>query len=561
MKFSKTLKEKQVQEWRTKYLNYETLKDRIREPQETFLSDLNREVEKVELFYKVLERGILRGLADLLELFPEDEFPYAYEIVYDNWRLAMVKSVSERNKRSRHERHKKKVTRKIRENKVLEFYVAINKVLQYKKMNITGFRKILKKYDKLNGTSIQETKMADIQNRSIFVRETIEEIMQFNQYIHKEITPDRKKDKAKRLVVDLTQEDAEGDGKSFSAGSMVTAGIFLMVLSLYSDFSLYYSFLYTFDILLIIFGVLFYVCRKNLVNYSLILELNLKPKLKISRYFLMTTIMLLVHSVSGYLSIHWGVAYAITFAIWIMPFNYFFKEIRFYFIQTVSEMFACTVLGKVRFKHFFIADHLLSVRPALILAMSAAFKSSPDPIALIIVNLTPVVIRIFQCLRRHFEKKNRQPFPHLYNTLKYLISFFSDTLLILSDNINVWVCVAAVALSNVFGLGWDVYVDWMLWNRPKVYSKKMYLIACAFNVAVRSASVGSLVMLCLLQESVAFKTKLSIKFSLCCLEILRRLIWGVIRIEVEHLNNCNQLKAISGPLSDLFYLEDDGQLE
>lgn len=557
MKFSKTLKEKQVQEWRTKYINYEALKQKMAEPEEIFVQELNREIEKVELFYKVLERGILRGLADLLELFPEEEFPYAYELIYDNWKLAMAKSVGVRQKRSRHEKRSKKATQKSRENKVLEFYVALNKVFQYKRMNMTGFRKILKKYDKLNGTSLQEVAMQNIRSKSIFMEQTIEEIMGFTRYIHKEITPNEKRDRAKRLVVDLTQEDAEGDGRSFSAGVLMTAGVFLM--SIYGMKCAYYSVLYAWDILMVSFGVLFYICRKNFVNYTLILELNLKPKFKICRYFLMISIIVLIHAVSACLKIPWAVAYAVTVGVYCMPTKYFFTEIRMYFIRSVSEVLACTVLGKVRFKHFFIADHLISIRPAVMLLILWVTESPPSPTISGFIYYTPTIIRIFQCLRRYFDRKKRDPFPHLYNTLKYIISFISDTFLLLSDNVNMWICVASMSISQGFGLYWDVYVDWMLWDRPKVYRSRIYAGVCLFNLVVRTASILSLIFMSL-RGQIPLEYKITLKFVQCVMEILRRIVWGVIRIEVEHLNNCNQLKAISGPLNELFYLEDDGNL-
>ncbi|KAI5166935.1 xenotropic and polytropic retrovirus receptor 1 [Nematocida sp. AWRm79] len=561
MKFSKTLKEKQVQEWRAKYLNYEDLKEKIDMTEDAFISEINKEVEKVEAFYKILERGILRGLADLLELFPEEDFPYAYEMVYENWKLAMAKSVSVRHKRSRQERLPKKSIHKVRENKVLEFYVALNKIVQYKRMNITGFRKILKKYDKKNGTSIQGQMMEEIRTRSTFVQQTIEEIIEFTRYLHKEITPNRHRDKAKRLVADLTEEDAQGDGKSFAAGAMMSSGLFMMGLSLQNNTNImYYGALYTFDILFLSLGVLFYVCRKNLVNYSLILELNLKPKFKISSYFLMCTIVFLMHSVAGYLDIPSWMIYILTVCIMCMPIDHFYKEIRMYLLQTVSEVLACSVLGKVHFKHFFIADYFISIRSALLLSITMGLHEAPGPKVTCCILYIPIMIRVFQCIRRHFEKTNRQPFPHLYNTLKYMISFASDTLLILSDTINIWVCVSALLISHGFGMFWDVYVDWMLWSRPKVYHREVYIFACLFNLIVRILAVSS-PLVSLVMQDYQFEAKLKIKLVMCFLEMSRRIIWGIVRIEVEHLNNCNRLKAISGPLNDLFYLEDDGHIE
>ncbi|KAH9385737.1 xenotropic and polytropic retrovirus receptor 1 [Nematocida major] len=559
MKFSKTLKEKQVQEWRAKYLNYEALKGSITQPEQVFMHQLGKEIEKVEVFYKVLERGVLRGLADLLEFFPEEEFPHAYELVYANWKLAMAKSAGVRQKKIRHERHAKKITKKAQENKILEYYVALNKVLQYKRMNMTGFRKILKKYDKLNGTFTQDKKMEEIRTRTVFMQQTIEEIMEFTRYIHKEITPDKKRDRAKRMVVDLTQEDAEGDGKSFSAGMMCAAGMSLVFMSINSGQFAYYGMLYAFDALFITFGILFYICRKNLVNYTLILELNLKPKFKISRYFLMCTGMFFAHAAAGYAELLWPITYGATFLLCISP-VYFFREIRIYFIRSISEILGCMFFGRVHFKHFFIADHLLSVRPVIITALTVGLKEPPGHILAGAINQVPVAVRILQCLRRYFDRKNRMMFPHLYNTLKYMISFLSDTLLLLSDLVNPWVCGSVLAASQVCGFYWDVCVDWMLWRRPKVYSTKLYWMACIFNAAVRSTSLAYFVA-STAAHRFSFKQKVAARFAMSCMEMARRIIWAVIRIEVEHLNNCNQLKAISGPLSELFYLEDDGQME
>src|SRR5690606_14855545 len=116
-----------------------------------------------------------------------------------------------------------------------------------------------------------------------------------------------------------------------------------------------------------------------LVNYTLILELNLKPKFKISNYFLMWGIVLLLHSVAGYVSVNHWIVYVLTAIVFVMPLDYFYREIRMYLLRTVSDVLACSVLGKVHFKHFFIADYLISIRAALLLSIVAGLQKSPGP--------------------------------------------------------------------------------------------------------------------------------------------------------------------------------------
>jgi hypothetical protein len=51
------------------------------------------------------------------------------------------------------------------------------------------------------------------------------------------------------------------------------------------------------------------------------------------------------------------------------------------------------------------------------------------------------------------------------------------------------------------------------------------------------------------------------EYPIAFLEVNRRFLWTLLRVEHEHLNNCDQLKALSSlklPLEDLFYKKDYG---
>ncbi|OAG31105.1 hypothetical protein NEDG_01879 [Nematocida displodere] len=557
MKFSKTLKEKQVQEWRKKYMAYEHLKCLISATEVEFRAALRGEVEKVERFYRILEKGAERGLQSVLDLFPEEDFPAIYELADGQAISSFISSHEARPKRVRLERYTKKTLQRTQENSTLEFYVAISKIVKYKEMNLTGFRKILKKYDKRTGASLSGEIMDSIMARPVFSGNKIGEMSEFVKLLHKEITPIRKREKAKKLVAGLTQTDDKGDGKSFFSGVLTAGGCLLLGARMKEDFCMWYAFLLLVNWFFFSFGMLMYICRKSFVNYDLIFELNLRPKLTISKYFLVVTGLLFLHGAAAYLHAPWYMVYTATAALIALPVNLLFKNIRMHLLTLILEVGSCTVLGKVRFKHFFVADHLLSMRGACLFILRVAYPGQTMHSLSFAINSIPVAIRISQCLRRYFDRKKRHPFPHMYNTLKYLVAFSSDLAIMFASSIDMWLVNGLLCASYLFSTIWDIFVDWMLWKRPKVYHEMVYVGVCALNISIRIFSFLYFVIKSLKVFTISEHTATSITFIGCVLELIRRFAWGVIRVEVEHLNNCDQLKAISGPLNDLFYMEND----
>ncbi|KAI5186830.1 xenotropic and polytropic retrovirus receptor 1 [Nematocida homosporus] len=554
MKFSKTLKEKQVQEWRKKYLAYEHLKGLIDQSEECFFGTLDKEIDKVEGFYKVLEKGAERGLSNLLSLFPEEEQAAVYEIAQNQCGTPLIGSAGGRHSRAMPERRKEKVlTQKALESRVLEYYMAVNKIAKYREMNLTGFRKILKKYDKQCRTVFGPDKMESILSRPAFSNTYIYDLMEFTRMLHKRITPKKRHAKAKELVVDLTQADSQGDGKSFFAGMMATCGVICLATGLRESYAFEYVGLGAFDSLLLVFGILLYLCRKNFISYNLILEMNLKPKLKISKYFLLVSGLVMVHGSCAYLGIAWGWAWAVHILVLLLPVNLLMKNFRYYWLRTLFAIFTCSVCGVVRFKHFFIADHLLSLRPLLIWGLNRS-ESPPSQSLLLLIVVVPVAIRISQCLRRYLSTSRGQPRLHIYNTMKYGLILSADLSGVLVEQTGNLPCIFLLILANGAGYTWDLSVDWMLGRRPKLFRFQTYVGVCLLNGLARVLVVA--VFIVKSQKVAVIMPYLpQIGLVLALLELVRRLVWGVIRMEVEHLNNCDQLKAINGPLNDLFYME------
>ncbi|KAI5172295.1 xenotropic and polytropic retrovirus receptor 1 [Nematocida sp. LUAm3] len=553
MKFSKTLKEKQVQEWRKKYIAYEQLKNMMDVPDEVFFAAINKEIEKVEEFYKILERGAERGLFNIVELFSEEEDPNIKELIESPHTQRLINRIGSipRQQRNFPEREKKKRQKAV-ESRVLEYYMVLNKILKYKEMNIVGFRKILKKYDKHNETAYGPDVMQKIVGKETFYNTYINELMQFTRVLHKKITPIRNRDRAKKLVVDLTQADDAGDASSFFSGAMCTGGLIALLSTLEKEFSFWYCVLGIVDGMFLIFCVLFYICRRHFINYMLILDLNLKPKLKISKCFLLICISFLFHGVSALCKIPVFYICCISAIMAFLPVNVLYKRIRYYMLNSLLGVFLYSIQGPVRFQHFFIADHLLSSRPLLLWSLRMAYEN-PNHIAVTSIYTIPIAIRISQCMRRHFEQRKTHVYFHLCNMCKYFVMLVSDISNILSAYVPFTLCLGLLSISQTFGFFWDIWVDWMLYNRPKVFQKWFYVFSVAVNAGCRGLIVGFFIVSRNIPSMEKYNN--SVSLALCFLELFRRLLWGVIRIEVEHLNNCDRLKAINGPLNDLFYLE------
>jgi len=557
MKFSKTLREQQVQEWRRMYIAYDRLK-RLVGSEKEFFELLSFELDKVDQFCKELKKRAEIGLTNLLDFFPREEFPLVYQTISTDWRFPILRENAGRADKKEPEgvstssRYKR-----TRENRALEFYMAMSKIMRYREMNKTGFRKILKKYDKQNRTSFAPEAMRKVLARSAFTDDKVTEIWEFTKILHKAITPQKYRGRAKRLVAAIAERDQRGDGKSFLAGMMLSVGAGCYAARLSSDFCFWYCALAMADYVVFSFGVLWYVCAGAFVNYTMILDFPIRPRVEITGFLALAGFLAMAHGVSAYFCAPWYAVYAASLAFFALPSNAFCRGARIYLGRTVCETFLGPFLGKVEFRHFFVADHLISLRSSLIYALRVnewVHGASPSVLALAVVTNVPLGVRISQCLQRHLEAKNRNTSLQMYNVGKYLTALASDTLMLFSDQVGAFVCGSFLACSVFYSLVWDIYVDWMLEKRPKIYRQWFYVFACAFNVWARLCTIGFFAAQRTRAAEFSKEARIWVGGLLCAQEFARRFVWGVIRIEVEHLNNCDQLKVINGPLSDLFYM-------
>mmetsp|Transcript_80796 Transcript_80796/g.227478 ORF Transcript_80796/g.227478 Transcript_80796/m.227478 type:complete len:736 (-) Transcript_80796:119-2326(-) len=185
----------------------------------------------------------------------------------------------------------------------------------------------------------------------------------------------------------------------------------------------------------------------------------------------------------------------------------------------------------------------------------------------------PYLFRGLQCLRRYQDTRDRR---HLWNCGKYCACL---AVVIVSsvwyDNFQLIVVVSTVA--TVYAGIWDIFIDWGLGPRellhwrsgqdcvrrldsrtgsfpascPKVdapahhdrhFPPRVYLLCCILDLVARSTWVLSLMPITIISRNVVGRVVLVSIIS--SVEIFRRSMWAILRIEHEQVANASGFRAL-----------------
>jgi hypothetical protein len=269
---------------------------------------------------------------------------------------------------------------------------------------------------------------------------------------------------------------------------------------------------------------------------------------------------------------------AAMFIVLVLPFNYFYRSSRFFFLTCLFHCLAAP-LYKVTLPDFFLGDQLTSQVQAIRSIefyicyygwgdfrhrKSTCKESDVYNTFFFIVAVIPYVSRLLQCLRRLFEEKNPE---QGYNGLKYFLTIVAvclRTAYSIQKGQVAWRVLAAVFsfIAAIFCTYWDFVHDWGLLNRTSknrwlrdkllVPQKKVYFIAMVLNVLLRFAWIQTV-----LDFNFSFMHRQTMVAIVASLEIIRRGIWNFFRLENEHLNNVGKYRAFKSVPLPFNYDEDD----
>ncbi|XP_065075374.1 solute carrier family 53 member 1 [Ochlerotatus camptorhynchus] len=605
MKFAEHLSAHITPEWRKQYINYEEMKamlytaveeapalDSVEDDiikrhfanfDENFYHYCDEELKKINTFYSEKLAEATRKYAGL---------------------SAQLKNMLESQHKTKSKGHTLKRMnlpyRKAQELKLAfsEFYLSLILLQNYQNLNHTGFRKILKKHDKLlrcdNGGRWQKEQ---VETSHFFTNKDIDKLINDTETtVTTQLESGDRQKAMKRLRVPPLGEQ-QSPWTTFKvglfSGSFVVLFIAVILSAIFHEstgenlkiaFRLYRGPLLVIEFVFLL-GVNIYGWRSSGVNHVLIFELD--PRNHLSEQHLMElaailgvvwTLSLLSFLYSASLSIPPYVnplALTVVMIVFLInPFKVFRYEARFWLLKTIGRMVAAPFFH-VSFADFWLADQLNSLVTALMdfQFLTCFYVTNGDwldagntsqcmeqnYIMRPIVNCLPAWFRFAQCLRRYRDSK--EAFPHLVNAGKYsttflvvifatLRSFHASKYEDAYDNPYLWLWLLSQVISSVYAYMWDIKMDWGLFDKNAgentflreeiVYSTPFfYYFAIIEDLFLRFVWAISYALI----ENKVVSGDLMTSV-LAPLEVFRRFVWNFFRLENEHLNNCGKFRAV-----------------
>ncbi|XP_014087474.2 solute carrier family 53 member 1 [Bactrocera oleae] len=612
MKFQQNLQSHLTPEWRTQYIDYGFLKQMILEAvenapplnspmfteyfaqfQQKFFEVCDKELEKINLFYE----------AKLAEI------NHKYTLLRDEMKLveemAGTELLARPSMRIKNRQYRQTVdmTKILTRHATHDFKAAfselyLNAILlrNYQILNYTGFRKMLKKYDKRISGRAGYYYLSGTVDKAVFYtnRETkvllkkIEDIMTYN------LEHGNRHKAMERLRVPPLA-DKSHPWTSFRTGFSLGALIILVIMVVLSftmkviDVDVVTCVLlfrgpFTMILFLGLLSLNFYVWRNVGINHVLIFELN--PRnflaavqiLEIAVVFgCILSLLTLAFLHSQYLGMPpyvFPLAMPIIMIVFLInPIRIFHYKSRMWLLRYLGRI-ACAPFFKVVFADFWLADQFNSLVSLFVdYSHIICYYTTPfdwyyakEPTTCYIkqrytalIRVLPAWFRFAQCLRRyHDDPENLKK--HLINAGKYSTSFFVVFFDFMArkyeasynsrlENPFIWLWILAAIISSTYGLAWDFLRDWGIFSadcgdhkylRAQIlYKPSFYYCLIVENLLLRYLWAYVFV----LNETNVVSQRIMAPIA-DILEAIRRFLWNFIRLENEHLNNCGRFRAV-----------------
>ncbi|XP_045461774.1 xenotropic and polytropic retrovirus receptor 1 [Harmonia axyridis] len=606
MKFAEHLSAHITPEWRKQYINYEEMKSMLYaaveqspsaelvEPDilsryfakfdEQFFSFADKELTKINTFYSEKLAEATRKFASL-----QSELSEAQGVEdFKQGKTSIRKNIL---------RKKNVPARKIQELKLAfsEFYLSLILLQNYQNLNFTGFRKILKKHDKLFSVDVgAKWRVKHVESSHFYTNKDIDRLIRETEStVTQDLEGGDRQRAMKRLRVPPLGEQ-QSPWITFKVGLFSGSFMILVIAVILSGmfhkerddwriaFRLYRGPFLVIEFLFL-WGINIYGWRSSGVNHVLIFEMDPRNHLSEQHIIEMAAIFGVIWSISvlSFLySRELGIpAYVNPLILILLMVGFLLNPLRM--MRHEARFWALKVLGRivttpfvyVTFAEFWIADQLNSL-VCLFVDMQyfiCFYLTIPDwdkgvdnnlcienhMIIRPIMACLPAWFRFAQCLRRYRDTK--EAFPHLANAMKYSTSFFvvifSALNTVFSKNEMVenpffYLWIGASIVSSCYAYTWDIKLDWGLFDAKAgdnrflreeiVYSSMwFYYFAIIEDLILRFAWAFSMS----LTEMGYVHADLMVTL-LAPLEVFRRFMWNFFRLENEHLNNCGKFRAV-----------------
>ena len=239
----------------------------------------------------------------------------------------------------------------------------------------------------------------------------------------------------------------------------------------------------------------------------------------------------------------------------LLPFQIIYFNCRKGLVRVIIGCLFPIGKNTVRFKHFIFGDVLITLADpfknlilgyCLMVCTECYLFNTRGPcnresIPCWIISVYPQFIRFTQCINKFYY--SRLCWPHFGNVVKYFIRIINTSMGFFYERdkgkIRFYFRIFIGAISTSYNIFWDIYLDWgcgrknnkHFFLREKItFPQMLYYIAIFYNVIIRASWTW---------HFIPIPSHLSEWKNLLTgtLDIIRRGLWALIRIENENLNN------------------------
>ncbi|KAM0688106.1 hypothetical protein COBT_000640 [Conglomerata obtusa] len=191
---------------------------------------------------------------------------------------------------------KKHYNERKKEKNVTNFIQDCEKIKEFARLNFTGYRKILKKYDKNYSENLSSDVLPIIKNFYFYKSNRIDKLLNEAKNFYKENFAANDKKKAKDVFHNIMRKDKSDAFSSFIAGAFTSLSLFIFCIIKIEDKALnqFYQCTNLFFYGAFLFGICMIIFKKVYINYSFIFQFDAAAKGTISKYFLLISLLSII---------------------------------------------------------------------------------------------------------------------------------------------------------------------------------------------------------------------------------------------------------------------------
>lgn len=479
-----------------------------------------------------------------------------------------------------------KYARKKLKRAVQEHYRGLEVLNNYRILNITGFRKALKKYQKATKIPAQQAYMKEKVETSAFSSGVAVGVML--KQVEELFAARFGRGDKKWAMAQLRAEKRHRSYHSSALRSGIALGLALpaLVSGVYQSFQperraqipAWEALLFIYSICLVpvlfslLVGVNLWIWSNARINYVFIFELDIRTRLGHCEYFELPAILFATLAYAFWLSFShigvptiWPLAW-IVFALVVVlhPIPVLYKSSRWWLVRSVGKLLVSGV-HPVEFIDFWMGDQFCSLGFTLsnLYFTSCAYAYNfPSTVweqcgtqsqvgwsMSFVLTMLPLLARMIQSVRRYYDSDLSI---HLINAGKYgsgIIYYFFFFLWRYHGARNggylVPFCLFGTFYST-YSCTWDFLMDWSLFKRRSRYpllrsdlvytnALPLYYFAMISNVMIK--------FIWIFYIPARGPTMILRTFISGMLEMLRRWQWNFFRLENEHIGNMDQYRV------------------